>query len=343
MHKVVLILLGLACAGHGRKVHKPTRQNDQMPGDAALQSLAMLLMEQNPTAAFSHAPAGARLSSSSAGRRALQSSWQPMRSMPMYMQENKPAEGSPTEEVDTDADAEIARQEAILKAAADKKKEKNDPLANVDQTLAKVQNRMSIAPEGMRGQKDGDYDLKKTVKQQTKDGVGFNQYDPLLSLSYFVSRRFGIVGGVLLVLAVAAVEGREILISLQDKGPQEATGGIITTKSGLQYKDILVADTGNLPKKGSVIGFDAKVMIGDAVLFDSKAGEKPQPIAFKFGQRPFQNVICEAVEEGMLDMRSGAKRILYVPQNLAPKGVVVPEGQKLVYEIEMREVLPQYF
>lgn len=341
MHKVVLILLGLACAGHGRKVHKPTRQNDQMPGDAALQSLAMLLTKQNPTAAFSHAPTGARLSSSTVGRRALQSSWQPMRSMPMYMQENKPAEGAPTEELD--ADAEIARQEEIMKAEIAKKKEKKDPLANVDKSLAKVQNRMSIAPDGMRAQKEGDFDLKAQIKQQTKDGVGFNQFDPLLSLSYFLSRRFGIFGGILLVLAVGAIEGKEILNSLEDKGPQEASGELITTKSGLQYRDILVADRGNLPQKGYVIGFDAKVMIGDSVLYDSKAGESPKPIAFKFGQRPFQNVVCEGVEEGMLTMRSGAKRILYVPQNLAPAGVKIPEGQKLVYEIEMREVLSQYF
>ena len=57
----------------------------------------------------------------------------------------------------------------------------------------------------------------------------------------------------------------------------------------------------------------------------------------------FQNVVCEGVEEGLKGMRAGAKRVLLVPAALAPKGVDVPDGVKLKYEIELLEVLPGYF
>ena len=37
--------------------------------------------------------------------------------------------------------------------------------------------------------------LAEKTKDQRQDGAGFNQFDPVLSLSRFVSRRFGLAGG----------------------------------------------------------------------------------------------------------------------------------------------------
>ena len=42
-------------------------------------------------------------------------------------------------------------------------------------------------------------------------------------------------------------------------------------------------------------------------------------------------------------MRPGGKRTLLVPKELAPKGVSLPDGVMLQYEIELLEVLPGYF
>ena len=42
-------------------------------------------------------------------------------------------------------------------------------------------------------------------------------------------------------------------------------------------------------------------------------------------------------------MRPGGKRKLLVPKALAPKGVDLPDGVTLEYEIELLEVLPNYF
>lgn len=49
------------------------------------------------------------------------------------------------------------------------------------------------------------------------------------------------------------------------------------------------------------------------------------------------------MEEGLKGMRVGSKRKLYVPASLAPKGVELPPGVALEYEIEVTEVLPGYF
>ena len=184
------------------------------------------------------------------------------------------------------------------------------------------------------------FDLKSMAKEESKKGAGFNQFDPVLSATTFVSRRFGLAGGLALVALLAATEGNEILKSITDTGPVVGSGELITTPSGLQYQDILIAARGDTPLPGSVIGFNAVVSIGGKVLFDTTSGK---PVAFKYGQRPFQNVVCEGVEEGLKGMRPGAKRKLYVPAALAPAGVQVPEGVKLEYEIELLEVLPGYF
>lgn len=146
-------------------------------------------------------------------------------------------------------------------------------------------------------------------------------------------------------------------------------GEIITTSSGLKYQDVFIGQTGDTPRPGTVVGFKAKVSIADKVLFDT-ANEKP--VAFKVsdcaiapyvpshkalnrlltfgrvptlqvGQRPFQNILCDGVEEGLKGMRVGSKRKLFVPAELAPKGVQLPPGVPLIYEIEVTEVLPGYF
>jgi len=184
------------------------------------------------------------------------------------------------------------------------------------------------------------YNLKADRKEEAQKGAGFNQFDPVLSATTFVSRRFGLAGGLGLVALLAATEGNEIVKSITDTGPSAGSGELITTASGLQYIDILVAARGDTPLPGSVIGFNAKVSIGGNVLYDTAGGK---PVAFKFGQRPFQNVVCEGVEEGIKGMKPGSKRKLLVPAALAPKGVDVPDGVKLEYEIELLEVLPGYF
>ena len=184
------------------------------------------------------------------------------------------------------------------------------------------------------------YDVSKLVGGTTDDGGGFNQFDPVLSATGFLSRRFGIVGGLAIFAALAFVEGGEILKAFDDSTAVEGSRETITTPSGLQITEVLVGKGGTAPLPGYVIGLQAKVSVGDKVIYDTAGGK---PIAFKYGQRPFQNVICEGVEEGIKGMKVGGKRVLQVPSNLAPPGVDLPAGVPLTYEVELTEVLSGYF
>ena len=154
----------------------------------------------------------------------------------------------------------------------------------------------------------------------------------MLSATTFVSRRFGLAGGLALVVLLASTEGNEILKAFNDNGPQPGNGETIATGSGLKYKDVLVGTSGNTPLAGSVVGIKAKVSIGEKVLFDT-ASDKP--IAFRYGKRPFENVLCEGVEEGVKGMKVGGVRELTVPQNLAPTGIELPPGVSLTYVVEV--------
>jgi len=189
-----------------------------------------------------------------------------------------------------------------------------------------------------KGTKPGQYDVRKLVKSD--EGPGFNQFDPVLTATQFVSRRFGIVGGLAIFLGLAAIEGKEILASFTESGPEAGSGQVVTAAGGLKYKDVLVGTSGSVPLPGYVVGLEAKVRIGDKVIYDTK---DDKPIAFKYGARPFQNVLCEGVERGIAGMKVGGKRTIIVPKALAPPGVDLPDGFDLVYDVQLTEVLSGYF
>lgn len=186
---------------------------------------------------------------------------------------------------------------------------------------------------------DGRYDVSKLVGSTDEEG-GFNQFDPVLTATGFLSRRFGIIGGLSIFAALAIVEGREIFNGFQDATPTPGNGQTITTATGLKITELLVGKGGSTPLPGYIIGLRAVVSVGDKVIYNT--GDE-KPIAFKLGQRPFQNVICEGVEEGIKGMKVGGKRLLEVPKNLAPPGVDLPSGVALTYEVELTEVLSGYF
>ncbi|KAJ1637198.1 hypothetical protein T492DRAFT_954603 [Pavlovales sp. CCMP2436] len=183
----------------------------------------------------------------------------------------------------------------------------------------------------------GMYDLSKL---QNSDGGGFNKFDPVLSASSFISRRFGIVGGLALVAVLAATEGNEIFKSLTSTGPVAGTGETVTLPDGLSYIDLMVATQGDSVLPGNVIGIHAVVSVGDTKLFDTHTDK---PIAYTYGKRPYPNLVCTGVEEGLRGMKVGGIRQLSIPQALAPSGVTLPPGVALTYVLELTEILPAYF
>jgi len=182
------------------------------------------------------------------------------------------------------------------------------------------------------------YDASKLVDSS---GPGFNQFDPVLTATRGLSRRFGLAGGLAIFGILLVVEGGEIIKAVGTQEPVAGSMEEVTLPSGLKYTESLIGRAGDaISLPGAVIGLAIRVSIGDKVIFDSTEGKG---VAFKLGQRPFQNVLCEGVEQGIKGMRTGGKRRLLVPKNLAPPGVDVPDGVALVYDVEVKEVLPGYF
>jgi hypothetical protein len=188
--------------------------------------------------------------------------------------------------------------------------------------------------------KPAKYDVNKLVDSS---GPGFNQFDPVLSTTRELSRRFGLAGGLAIFGILLAVEGSEIVKGISTAEPVAGTNEVVTLASGLKYTESLVGRAGDaIGLPGPVIGLAIRVSIGNTekVIFDN---QQEKPVAFKLGQRPFQNVLCEGVEQGIKGMRTGGKRRLLVPANLAPPGIDLPPGVGLVYDVEVKEVLPGYF
>jgi len=192
-------------------------------------------------------------------------------------------------------------------------------------------------------QRDNSYiaKLKAEAKEKSKVGAGFNQFDPLLTATNFISRRFGIFGGLAIVGVLAATEGKEILNAVFEKEEIQGSGELITTPSGLQYTDDRISFSGSPPAKGNLIGVDLKISIGDKVLYDT-AAKGNKKISFVYQSRPLPELICDGLEEGIATMRPGGRRTLFVPGRLGPVGVGIPGDVTLKYEVELREVLVNY-
>lgn len=98
-----------------------------------------------------------------------------------------------------------------------------------------------------------------------------------------------------------------------------------TTESGLQYKDIVVGD-GDAPLVGFQVAANYVAMIPSGKIFDSSL-EKGVPYIFRVGA----GAIIKGLDEGILTMKVGGKRRLYIPGELAyPKGLGAAAGRPRV-------------
>jgi hypothetical protein len=79
---------------------------------------------------------------------------------------------------------------------------KVDSTETVEDVLKSEEKAAADAAEAKR-----QFDLKSQAKAAAKTGAGFNQFDPVLSATSFISRRFGLVGGLAVVALLASTEG----------------------------------------------------------------------------------------------------------------------------------------
>ncbi|KAI3746654.1 hypothetical protein L6452_09093 [Arctium lappa] len=100
---------------------------------------------------------------------------------------------------------------------------------------------------------------------------------------------------------------------------------MVTTESGLQYKDIKVG-SGPTPPVGYQVAANYVAMVPSGQVFDSSL-EKRQVYIFRVGS----GQVVKGLDEGILSMKVGGKRRLYVPGSLAfPKGLASAPGRPRV-------------
>ncbi|OIT28972.1 PREDICTED: peptidyl-prolyl cis-trans isomerase FKBP16-3, chloroplastic [Nicotiana attenuata] len=100
---------------------------------------------------------------------------------------------------------------------------------------------------------------------------------------------------------------------------------MVTTESGLQYKDIKVGG-GPSPPVGFQVAANCVAMVPSGQIFDSSL-EKGQLYIFRVGA----GQVIKGLDEGILSMKVGGKRRLYIPGSLAfPKGLTSAPGRPRV-------------
>lgn len=118
--------------------------------------------------------------------------------------------------------------------------------------------------------------------------------------------------------------------------PGEDTAGLITTDSGLQYRDLEVG-TGDEAGEGAIAVVHYTGRLEDGTVFDSSL-ESDSPLSFEVGA----GQVIQGWDEGVASMRVGGKRLLTIPPDLAygeggfPN--VIPPNATLIFEVELLEL-----
>ena len=161
-------------------------------------------------------------------------------------------------------------------------------------------------------------------------------------------------------LALALVSGRAMADSL----PEEAETKLLcdaacektlegkdfeSTASGLRYKDVVVG-AGEAPPVGFQVVVDYVAMDEKGRIFDNSL-EKGKPndvrVVDCVGQKDFSAcTVIPGLDEGLLTMRSGGIRRLYIPGELSfPKGLAsapgrpkVPPFSPVVFDVALRYI-----
>ncbi|EEH59721.1 uncharacterized protein MICPUCDRAFT_24728 [Micromonas pusilla CCMP1545] len=104
------------------------------------------------------------------------------------------------------------------------------------------------------------------------------------------------------------------------------TAELVTTPSGLQYRDVVVGD-GAKPEPGFQVVVDYIAKNEAGLIFDNSL-EKGKPNDIRVTGDPTSSLVIPGLDEGILTMRSGGVRRLYIPGELAfPKGLASAPGR----------------
>lgn len=112
--------------------------------------------------------------------------------------------------------------------------------------------------------------------------------------------------------------------------------GIVTTKSGLQYR-VLKEGQGDSPALKDRVEVDYRGTLLDGTEFDSSY-KRGQPASFAVGE------VIKGWTEALQLMKPGSKYQLFIPADLAygddqQHGSPIPPGSVLIFEVELRKIV----
>jgi len=110
----------------------------------------------------------------------------------------------------------------------------------------------------------------------------------------------------------------------------------VVTESGLKYID-LVEGKGDVPEAGQRVTAHYTGWLEDGKKFDSSY-DRNTPIEFTIGV----GEMIPGFDEGVLSMKKGGKRKLFIPSNLAygSDGIpgVIPADATIIFEVELVDI-----
>jgi FKBP-type peptidyl-prolyl cis-trans isomerase len=138
---------------------------------------------------------------------------------------------------------------------------------------------------------------------------------------------------IVILLIIAAAGLTWLLISGSNPGTGEE---LITTKSGLAYKDLTIG-TGQEAKEGDTVTVHYTGRLKDGTKFDSSV-DRDEPFSFRIGA----GKVIKGWDEGVAGMKEGGKRKLVIPPDLGygdrGAGKIIPPNATLAFEVELLKV-----
>jgi peptidylprolyl isomerase len=122
----------------------------------------------------------------------------------------------------------------------------------------------------------------------------------------------------------------------EQAAPAAAQAGAVKNPSGLSYTD-LVPGKGATPVSGKSVTVHYTGWLENGTKFDSSL-DRGQPFVFRIGA----GEVIPGWDEGVISMKVGGKRKLFIPAQLgygaAGAGGVIPPNANLIFEVELLDV-----